>query len=173
MPPIRPSIAIAALGTTAFVLFVLFGPLQSHRSKDYGARIACLSNVKQIGYAHLLYAEDHDERYSPVQWVPAIRPRLREEGVLQCPIASKQGGSGYAYNRLLAGVKLTEVDQPADTALTFEVDDLRLGAVADRVTPLRTHRHADRLVAAFADGHAKSLAIGYLGKVRMRPRPIP
>ena len=175
MPSIRPSIAIAALGTTAFVLFVVFSPVYTHGwdSKGRAIRTACLSNIKQIGYAHLLYTEDHNGRFAPIEWVPVIKPRLKEDRVLQCPIAVKQDGSGYAYNRLLASVKDTDVDQPENTALHFEVDDLRLGATADRLSPLATKRHDETLALAFTDGHAKRVRFDRLKSVKLRPQAVP
>lgn len=44
------------------ILAALILPALS-RAKDRGARIRCLSNVKQIGAAMLLYVEDHDETF--------------------------------------------------------------------------------------------------------------
>jgi prepilin-type processing-associated H-X9-DG protein len=58
-------------------------------------------------------------------------------------------------------------------ALTFEVDDLHLGAVAERVVPLASKRHEEMLTLGFADGHAKRLSFNRLGSVEMELKKAP
>lgn len=166
---LRAGLAAGFLAVLLLLLVVLF-PVHSDRRRAH--KNACLSNVKKLVIGHLLYAADHDERFTLVDWVPAIQPYVKDKSAFRCPLVDK-GGSGYAYNRLLAGAVLTEKDQPDKIALTFEVDDLHLGAVAERLIPLASNRHEEMLTLGFADGYAKRLAFNRLGSVWMESRKAP
>jgi len=76
------------------------------------ARMAsCQSNLKQIGIAAAMYAQDYDERlcpaiFAPTQgvytnlqyWADLLQPYIRNRQVTVCPsFAAYQNGIGYGY----------------------------------------------------------------------------
>lgn len=162
---IRPALGIGFLLVAGLVLgFMLMPVFPPGRYGSSG--IQCLSNVKKMAWGHMLYTSDYDDRYPPVEWQPVTLPYVREKDIYHCPVVSA-GDSGYAYNRRLAAQRPAEQDSIAEIAMLFEANDLRLGAVADRIEPLRPPRHEDRLHLAFADGHARRMAPLRIAQVGM------
>jgi prepilin-type processing-associated H-X9-DG protein len=68
-------------------------------ARDQARRVTCMSNVRQIALAHLIYVQDYDERFvnwwtpgperpAPFErfafWTEFLRPYLRSEAVLRC-----------------------------------------------------------------------------------------
>jgi prepilin-type N-terminal cleavage/methylation domain-containing protein/prepilin-type processing-associated H-X9-DG protein len=88
-------VVIAIIAILAAILFPVFAQA---REKARGA--ACLSNMKQIGTANMMYAQDHDDflpygyAYTwPGQkelywWQDLCRPYVKNEAVYTCPSAS-------------------------------------------------------------------------------------
>lgn len=163
---IRAGLGLASILVFTSVIAFILWPVTTVNNAGVG--YGCLSNVKQVGLAHIVYSADFDERFPPVDWVPAIRPHLKYPDSLQCTTVAK-GESGYAFNRFLANKAVAEKAHPEEIALVFEVDDLTVGAVADRVAPLHPPRHKDRLMISFADGHGQSLPFHKIGGVQMQP----
>jgi prepilin-type N-terminal cleavage/methylation domain-containing protein/prepilin-type processing-associated H-X9-DG protein len=64
-------VAIAVIAILAAILFPVFA-----HAREKARQLTCLSNLKQIGTAILMYANDYDERYpggpefGPFLWVP-------------------------------------------------------------------------------------------------------
>jgi prepilin-type processing-associated H-X9-DG protein len=110
----------------------------------------CLSNLKHLSLAMLMYAQDYDERY-PAQrqdWSKATEPYFKNRNTLQCP--ADPNLPSYAINGTLLGHKLGDVPSPAELVLQFESDDLKTVA----------YRHNDGANYSFADGHCKWLRRG-------------
>ncbi|MFM7322332.1 MAG: DUF1559 domain-containing protein, partial [Armatimonadota bacterium] len=118
-------VVVAVIAILAALLFPVFGQA---RERARGA--TCLSNVRQLAMAVLLYAQDHDESLPPVglsmeagdegeedddgrdeadevAWTVLIAPYLKSVGVLKCP--SGIDPIGYGLNEMLF-VDLTEDD---------------------------------------------------------------
>jgi prepilin-type N-terminal cleavage/methylation domain-containing protein/prepilin-type processing-associated H-X9-DG protein len=51
-------VVIAIIAILAAILFPVFA-----RAREKARQTSCLSNLKQIGLAHLMYAQDYDERF--------------------------------------------------------------------------------------------------------------
>jgi prepilin-type processing-associated H-X9-DG protein len=113
-------VVIAIIAILAAILFPVFA-----RAREKARQTSCLSNVKQIGLAWSMYADDYDEMVMPVQgaatgsktyywWASYDGTTVRsDEGLLQpyihngqiqaCPtfrnaIRTASGNTGYAYN---------------------------------------------------------------------------
>jgi len=51
-------VVIAIIAILAAILFPVFA-----RAREKARQASCLSNLKQLGLADLMYAQDYDERY--------------------------------------------------------------------------------------------------------------
>lgn len=96
-------VVIAIISILASILMPVFS-----RARAKGRQAACISNVKQIVLANLMYAEDYDEiiprgqSASGEQWYQAIYPYTHNYQILYCP-DRKDSGPGYAMNFLAGG----------------------------------------------------------------------
>jgi prepilin-type N-terminal cleavage/methylation domain-containing protein len=89
-------VVIAIIAILAAILFPVFA-----QAREKARQASCISNLKQIATATILYIQDYDEtffprrfQYVPVpgqpftpQWPYLIQPNLKNVGVLNCPSA--------------------------------------------------------------------------------------
>jgi prepilin-type N-terminal cleavage/methylation domain-containing protein len=85
-------VVIAIIAILAAILFPVFA-----QAREKARQTACLSNMKQIGTAVMMYAQDYDEMYvSAWRWYaaangPRVRfgqmlyPYIKNKGVFECP----------------------------------------------------------------------------------------
>jgi prepilin-type N-terminal cleavage/methylation domain-containing protein/prepilin-type processing-associated H-X9-DG protein len=124
-------VVIAIIATLASILFPVFAG-----AKASAHRTSCLSNLKQIGTAWMLYANDSDDRACPsyyyvgshevawdfeLDWASGthapglLQAYLKAPEIQRCPTFSGQTWgrphTGYAYNTTYLGRE----DQPAAT----------------------------------------------------------
>ncbi len=80
-------VVIAIIAILAAILFPVFA-----QARDKARQTACLSNVKQIGTAFMMYAQDYDE-YLPLTtypvvantWTDQAQPYIKNRQVFRCP----------------------------------------------------------------------------------------
>jgi prepilin-type N-terminal cleavage/methylation domain-containing protein/prepilin-type processing-associated H-X9-DG protein len=102
-------VVIAIIAILAAILFPVFA-----QAREKARATMCLSNLRQIGTAVMMYTQDHDE-YLPFNyaytwgpgcsgptgelywWQDLCRPYVKNEQVYQCPSASPH--TGYDYLR--------------------------------------------------------------------------
>ncbi len=84
-------VVIAIIAILAAILFPVFA-----RAREKARQTSCLSNVKQLGLAILMYAGDYDERmvmnYNDdvpgarwVHWWELLGPYMKNQQMLVCP----------------------------------------------------------------------------------------
>jgi len=116
-------VVIAIISILAAILFPVFA-----RARESARRTSCLSNLKQMGLATLMYVQDWDSHYflrgygaptghygsNPRQmWCPYVseewflRPYVKEINIFRCPSKNKVWTS-YAYNRYPGNLPYTE-----------------------------------------------------------------
>jgi prepilin-type N-terminal cleavage/methylation domain-containing protein/prepilin-type processing-associated H-X9-DG protein len=95
-------VVIAIIAILAAILFPVFS-----RARENARKTACLSNLRQIGTALMMYCQDWDERFPPcalwdpnyastgsfVAWFPALGPYVKNQQVFECPSTN---GSKYS-----------------------------------------------------------------------------
>jgi len=168
-------VVIAIIAILAAILFPVFA-----RAREKGRASSCLSNCKQMGLAHMMYAQDYDEELVPAylgnmpstydQWHEFLVPYIQSGQLLACP-STGRSSLGYGINRLIyrsaySGRKMSEVVYPAETLIIADSD--WTGSSADYKTnnsyclayPYHPSffipaRHLDGANMTFADGHAK------------------
>jgi prepilin-type N-terminal cleavage/methylation domain-containing protein/prepilin-type processing-associated H-X9-DG protein len=79
-------VVIAIIAILAAILFPVFAQAREKARQTY-----CLSNVKQLGLAVLMYAQDYDETLLPTQndafvlWPDLLTPYIKNNQVRVCP----------------------------------------------------------------------------------------
>ncbi|MGD9495733.1 MAG: prepilin-type N-terminal cleavage/methylation domain-containing protein [Armatimonadota bacterium] len=175
-------VVIAIIAILAAILFPVFA-----RAREKARQTSCLSNLKQIGTAMLMYAQDYDERFVDTSaywsWYLPLQAYVKNDQIFQCPSLSDQGNSytDYAMNGVFAhGIAQADIQKAADFIMVGERarnvpwegyhpwprdgvswNNLDAYTAADGhnwfVAHLSGDRHNDGSNYAFADGHSKWL----------------
>jgi prepilin-type N-terminal cleavage/methylation domain-containing protein len=122
------------------------------KAKAKAQRVNCTSNLKQLGVAVILYAQDNEDRTPPrvnfvadfatqyrtqPNWLGSLQPYLGNSSpVFWCPTAQKiPGGSGnetnstsYVGNGVVMGRKLASIRRPVEIVYAQELFNTRSGA---------------------------------------------
>lgn len=174
---------IAIIGVLASIIIATVGTV---REKARGTR--CLSNLRQIGTAQLLYANENNNRFTPtwsstsqVGWLSVIGPYLgtRErvndainnaDSVLNCPARANHGtntssyGLNYQINDTRWARRMTAVPNPSRTILAGDqLDNVWNEFVkppsSSQSAPPVALRHSSKANMLFCDGHVRSLSL--------------
>ena len=101
-------VVIAIIAILAAILFPVFA-----RAREKARQTSCLSNVKQMGLAILMYVGDYDEMLPWQQeslrwgelgglgmygWEEVIQPYMKNVQVYQCPSGSQPATTHYCFN---------------------------------------------------------------------------
>ena len=156
------------LGLTAVAAALIFTVFQR---KNGEKQATCASNMREVGLALMLYAQDWDDRLAPVN-VPAtgvtsapgngfvfsLLPYIKSSDLFQCPSEpnSTPGKTDFAYNVAVAGQEEKKIRNPSSTVLFCETDE-SAGSMASASAPLVTDRHKGGSNYCFQDGHVKWL----------------
>jgi prepilin-type N-terminal cleavage/methylation domain-containing protein/prepilin-type processing-associated H-X9-DG protein len=110
-------VVIAIIAIVAAILFPIFA-----QARDRARMSACLSNLRQIGSALMLFDQDYDEDYPYIRfhcetvgsgrdcltWKNVIRPYLKNLDVLACP--------ANPFGKARPGLAATSPSQPGTNA---------------------------------------------------------
>ena len=111
-------VVIAIIAILASILFPVFA-----QAREKARQISCLSNLRNLGTAMLMYTQDYDERVPPaayatptsfLAWYDLIDPYVRNKNIWHCPSnsssvtdASGKPTTQYGYNAFyLTGLNL-------------------------------------------------------------------
>jgi len=156
----------AAAITGIVVFIVLTMPVGD--SKEHSRATACLSNLKQLSQAMLLYENEQERLPQTSNWMDATLGYIKHaddesspDWKIKCPgITTSQRESqnfGYAMKSKLGGINSTHVEKPETEALVFDSLLLAKNATTNQVAVPNFERHAGIQNAAYLDGHAKRL----------------
>ncbi|MCC6445905.1 MAG: DUF1559 domain-containing protein [Armatimonadetes bacterium] len=98
-------VVIAIIAILAAILFPVFA-----QAREKARTISCLSNMKQVGNAMMMYVQDYDEKYpsrwfccgwsaswykNPLPWPWVLEPYIKNYNVYLCP---SEGGHDWYGN---------------------------------------------------------------------------
>jgi prepilin-type N-terminal cleavage/methylation domain-containing protein/prepilin-type processing-associated H-X9-DG protein len=88
-------VVIAIISILAAILFPVFA-----RARENARRSACQSNLKQLGIAQTIYAQDYDERMMPVaagdlRWPEVLAPYIKMRAFVTCPSADYSAATSF------------------------------------------------------------------------------
>jgi prepilin-type N-terminal cleavage/methylation domain-containing protein/prepilin-type processing-associated H-X9-DG protein len=118
-------VVIAIIAILAGMLFPVFA-----QAREKARQTSCLSNLKQIGMASMMYMQDYDERYSPgyYQGPPTawfftlIDPYMKDRplgGLRSCPSAPSTNWA-LSYNDVLSYMSEAAVPRVAETIMVSD-----------------------------------------------------
>ncbi len=126
-------VVIAIISILASILFPVFA-----RARAKGRQAACISNLKQIALAYIMYSQDYDERMpagqslagDPTsQWYNAIFPYTRNRQIMFCPDRADKS-PGYAMNWEASGLSINGFWDPAMKIVAGDARPEAIGACA-------------------------------------------
>lgn len=110
-------IVIFSVVILLIISFILYEPIPRERAE----RITCMANMKQLGLAFIIYAQDHSDSYpTSEKWCDLLLPYFKmESDVFICKGSdTEKDQSSYCFNKNVIGKKYSEI--PSDTVLLFE-----------------------------------------------------
>jgi prepilin-type processing-associated H-X9-DG protein len=145
----------AVLVLLAFVGALLYPVFASSRE---ARKSVCLSHLKQLATASIIYQADHNELF-PLRdsWMDSTFPYRKRDDMLHCPLLQEEskndGIYGYCFKSELAGAETPA--KPEEEVLIFESINLARNASGALSSMPSPGRHNGGNYRAFADGHAK------------------
>jgi hypothetical protein len=140
---------IAAVMLIGYISLATKQP-QSH---DYMA-LACLSNMKRLTVASLMYSQDNNDRLPPAErWADAIKPLMKQDEIFRCPPSQTDREFGIAFVTPMGTAAVSAIPSPDREVLLYDSADWArnahgLGRRRDRA------RHDN---VAYVSGRVKSL----------------
>jgi prepilin-type N-terminal cleavage/methylation domain-containing protein/prepilin-type processing-associated H-X9-DG protein len=143
-------VVIAIIAILAAILFPVFA-----QAREKARATACLSNLKQVGLALMMYTQDYDETNPPyndgvanfnapavVAAIPnflgVLTPYTKNKGIYYCPSVPDVGGTqscalatvpdsctSYLGNAAVIGSTIAAIPNPADIVYTQELFNKR------------------------------------------------
>jgi prepilin-type processing-associated H-X9-DG protein len=139
-------LVVSLLGCTTFpitaaILFPVFA-----RARENARRSSCQQNLKSIALATIIYTNRNNEAFpntkSDEEFKKIVSNSVGTGSIepFECPSETTKGTNDYVYNKKLAGLKLEDVKDPANTPMIWDKEGTN---------------HLEGRNIAFADGHIK------------------
>ncbi len=146
------------IGLMLFAIFIRFSVSEGHKHRS---RAVCQSNLKQIGLAMKLYADDNDGQMPSVRsWQPLLSPYMNVKSICICPTAKDKRYS-YGMNKQIGGMSEQRIDSPSRTVAAFDCSLPSASASGGRESVDFRHSEYGYPYMAnivFMDGHASTVA---------------
>jgi prepilin-type processing-associated H-X9-DG protein len=134
-------------------IFSLLAPMIAGARED-AQQSACMSNLKQLGLAFMMYLQDREGLLPEENWVAEVMPYINNAKVFVCP-SREHLPVGYALNEKIVGMDINALEASPQTVLAFESNvggEAPVGG-ADDVPPEGVHNSGINVL--YADGHVK------------------
>ena len=164
---------LVALSCFFFILasFPLWNPIPDTPDPYY--RIECRMNLKDLGIAMLIYADDYDGVLpTPSKWCDLLIEHVDvPKNYFTCPVA-KSGPCNYAMNRYFENIgKIYTVKARHDMVLLFETDPGWNQVGSSEI--LTTANHKDKgCNVLFLDCHIEFVKKQDLQKLKWKPDEV-
>jgi len=146
------AVGLAVLMIVAAILFPVF-----FRAREKAVQSSCMSNLKQLELATLMYAQDYGEVMPRGHnWCDATLPCIKNRDVYTCPDVHGAIGT-YALSDGVAGRDLKTIGTPAEVVSVF---GSRVGWNLHGGPSLLEYRHNGGANIGFVDGHVKWISAG-------------
>lgn len=136
-------VVIAIIAILAAILFPVFA-----KAREKARQTTCLSNMKQLGTAFMMYAQDYDEMLpgwssawnassdpgdnAQTSWDNAILGYMKNRQILSCPSNDAgKGKRGYAMPRYISYQHIDNPPDPVKTLLLIEKGNYDPGSWKD------------------------------------------
>jgi prepilin-type processing-associated H-X9-DG protein len=132
---------------------------QLFEAKRAAQATACLSNLKQVAMAFLMFCTDNDDvfRMTASNYKGKLMPYCKNGKIFTCPL-DKPGTTSYSFNPKLAGISASAVQDPSKTVLAYEGKAGKL-----------SFRHDGKAAVAYVDGHVRRLDKVQAKSLRWKP----
>lgn len=160
---------IPATILVSMTVFVISRAVSDMGNPASGTKVTalCVSRLREVARAQLLYASDHDDFFAPPSaWVDATwryvgkkDPGELTESVFKCPAVSlkRDGGYGYGFNSELRGKPTQAIGNLDAVPLVFDSRALHRNAAGPPASAMAEGRHngGKDNVVAYANGSVK------------------
>jgi len=160
------------------IIMILAGILMPvfSQAREAARKVDCLSNLRQLGIAAMMYAEDHGGRLPSAGfsdgsfWWQQLQGQTVSEGILRCRSARVDNDENvptYAFNLLVRGQYMGFISEMpgGETGTILFADYQRIdgsdpclfdpGILLGSPPPEWSKRHSNGANYVYADGHAK------------------
>jgi len=154
IPPYKPyNSTLKACSITIIILLILSSmmAIMFYSQREKARAVICLSNVKQLGLAMLLYETDNDYMLPPANnWENSLAPYVENPKAFSC-----KKKHSYALMNTMPNVSFANIglDEMAKILVLYPAPlGVTQGNQSDCV-----YVHNNKACVAFADGHAEAI----------------
>lgn len=128
-------------------------------AKKAAQKTACLSNIKQLGIAVMMYLADHEDKFTmnPSKLKATLYPYTKNDRIWTCPLTPK-ARAAYSLNAKLLKKNHFDIEEIHNTVMVYEGSKGQLD-----------FKHAGYAAVAFADGSAKMVNAETAKRLRWNP----
>ena len=157
---LAPTVGVVAVGA-ALVLPALA------KAKSRAQTINNASNLKQLGLAARMYANDNKDKFPPAdKWCDVLLPFVGSEKVYKAKNDSGPGRCSFAYNAKLSNLDETRISP--QTVLFFETES-GWNVSGGMELLLSSPRQPGTYVIGFADGSVQQISTSRVRTLRWEP----
>jgi prepilin-type processing-associated H-X9-DG protein len=161
------AIPVVALPIVAMLMGIMMPALA--RARYMGQRAICTNNLKQLGLATIMYADNNKSKYpTSDKWCDLIERYHKNDKLYICPSA-EQGKCNYAINKNLPEYSI-QIKRTSELVLLFETKPGWNQSGGSELLTTENH-HGEGCNVAFCDGHVSFIKTGDINKLKWTPGP--
>ena len=161
---------VAGLVSVVFTLLLvaIMVPAFS-KAKDQAKASICMAHLRQLSVGVVMYAEDNDGEFPTAsEWGDLVVDYTGSDKQVFSCLAGPEGIYGYAFNKNLDGLKMSEITSPGSMVTLFEADAVWNDAGGADMATFGRHGRPGCNVG-FADGHVEFVPAERIGELKWKP----